>query len=77
MERRTGGGTLLLCAREVGELLGIDEVTVHRWNAVGRIPAPVMQSRGCTRWSRPDLLAWIDWRCPERKAFDSLKRNRR
>ena len=72
--RQTGGGLLLLCAREVGELLGIDEVTVHRWNAADRLPAPALKKRGCTRWSRRDIELWVDVGCPGRREFEARKK---
>lgn len=41
----------------VAERYGISRITVWRWVATGRLPAPVKLSPGCTRWRVADLEA--------------------
>ena len=73
--RRTGGGTLLITCRELAALLGLDEETVRRWDAAGKLPAPRLRRRGCTRWSRAEVDAWIEAGCPVRRDWEAMGRS--
>jgi predicted DNA-binding transcriptional regulator AlpA len=56
----------LLDARGVAALLAVSERTVWGLHSSGRLgPTPVSLGRA-RRWSRAELLAWIEAGCPER-----------
>jgi len=57
---------LLLSARESAALCGVSPATWWRWQAAGRLPAPVRPSPGTVRWIREDVVAWINDGCPPR-----------
>jgi predicted DNA-binding transcriptional regulator AlpA len=64
---------LLLSAKQAAALCGISPATWARWNAAGRIPAPIRLSPGCVRWRRAELVAWCDAGCPDRHSWEAMK----
>ena len=54
---------LLLTADDVSRLLAVSRLTIFRWRAAGRLPAPVRVGR-VVRWRRSEIIAWIDAGCP-------------
>jgi predicted DNA-binding transcriptional regulator AlpA len=65
---------LLLDARQAAALCGVGRATWYRMVSAGRCPAPVRLSRGCVRWSRETLIAWIRMGCPARKEFEARRK---
>jgi len=58
----------LLTLTEAATLMGVGPRTFHRWAAEGRAPRGVKLTpgrRGARRWSRSELLRWIDAGCPD------------
>jgi len=58
----------LLTLTEAATLMGVGPRTFHRWAAIGRAPAGIKLSpgrRGARRWSKTELLRWIDAGCPD------------
>jgi excisionase family DNA binding protein len=53
----------LLDVQAVAELLGCSGRHVYRMSDAGRLPAP-RRLGSLVRWSRQELLAWIDAGCP-------------
>jgi hypothetical protein len=45
--------------------------------AARRLPAHVELSRGCHRWRREELAAWIEAGCPARREWEALRSARR
>lgn len=64
---------LLLPARQAAALCGVSTATWWRWDASGRIPAPVRLSAGCVRWRRAELAEWTAAGCPERKTWVAIQ----
>ncbi len=63
---------LLLAAGQVAEMLSLSKRTVFRLNSAGKMPKPV-RINGSIRWRRSDIQRWLDWDCPERKMFESMR----
>ena len=58
---------LLLSARDLATLLGVDRSTVWAWDASGKLgPLPVRIGTKCTRWRHKDIKEWITADCPGR-----------
>ena len=62
-------GPLLLTAEETAALLGISRSALYRMDARGDIPRPVRIGR-MTRWSRLEVIRWVERRCPPRHAWN-------
>ncbi|MGH3426909.1 MAG: helix-turn-helix domain-containing protein [Terriglobales bacterium] len=45
----------LLTRKEVAELLGVSDSTVHRWARDGKLPRHVTWPSGQRRWRRSDI----------------------
>lgn len=64
---------LLLSAEESARFAaGVSAATWWRWDAAGKIPAPIRPTRGVTRWRRSDLERWVELGCPKRREFEAL-----
>jgi excisionase family DNA binding protein len=61
---------LLMTADETAALLGVSRSVVYRWDARGDIPRPVRIGR-MKRWSRLDLIRWVERRCPPRHTWEA------
>lgn len=61
---------LLLSGAKAAELLGISRSLFYRWDAQGVIPRAVQIGRK-RRWSRLELIRWVERRCPPRHAWES------
>jgi excisionase family DNA binding protein len=58
----------LLTERQAAELLGIGARTLWRWSRSGVCPAPRklgLGPRAAVRFSRSELLQWIEAGCPK------------
>jgi len=49
----------LISAATVAQTYEVSEKTVWLWAKAGRIPAPVMRGKNCTRWRKSDILRHI------------------
>lgn len=67
-----GGATqpLLASATEAATMLGVSRSVFYRWDARGDVPRPVRIGR-LRRWSRLELLRWLERRCPPRHLWES------
>jgi len=57
----------LLTCRQASQLCGLSERTLARLSQAGAMPRPVKLGTGrnsAVRYSRRELLAWIDAGCP-------------
>ncbi len=63
-------GPLLLTATEAAALLGVSRSVFYRWDARGEVPRPIQIGR-LRRWTRLDVLRWVERRCPPRHAWES------
>jgi predicted DNA-binding transcriptional regulator AlpA len=52
---------------ELGERLGIGARTVRRYVAAGKLPRPLLDTNGVTRWEWDRVKAWLGERPPKRK----------
>jgi predicted DNA-binding transcriptional regulator AlpA len=52
--------TELLTVKNLAEIFQTSEVTVHRWNKAGMIPAPIRLGRRAIRWRAEDIEAFIE-----------------
>jgi len=58
----------LLTLEQASDLLNVGMRSLHRWSSIGKAPRPVKITpgrRGCVRWRRGELLAWIEQGCPD------------
>jgi len=62
-QAQSAGGSLLVGADVVGDLLGVSTRTVYRWAATGRLPKPVTTPGGVSMWRRRDVQLWVDEGC--------------
>ena len=66
---------LLLDAKALARLLSTSCATIWRWDAAGKLPAPLRLSAGTTRWRRGDIEQWIALGCLDRREFETLTAN--
>ena len=71
-ETVTSSERLLLSARDLGTLLGVNKSTVWSWHNSGRIPMPV-RIGGATRWRAGEIRAWVAAGCPPREKWKNLE----
>jgi len=64
--------TRLLDVRAVAERLSVSARAIWKWQASGRLPAPVRLGRS-VRWRSSDIDEWIEQGCPSRSAFEAAK----
>ena len=65
-----GAAPLLLTGNEAAALLGVSRSVFYRWDARGDVPSPVRIGK-LRRWSRLDLLRWVERRCPPRHLWEA------
>lgn len=53
------GQTLLIGADELAGLLSVSIATLYRMKSAGKLPRPIPLSRGCVRWRRATIEAWL------------------
>jgi hypothetical protein len=46
--------------------------TWRAWDAAGLIPRP-LRIAGCVLWALPELRAWRDAGCPDRRTWEALR----
>ena len=49
----------LLTVKEVGELIGLDRVTIYRLRQQGRFPRPIQLGKRTIRWRTSEIQEWI------------------
>jgi predicted DNA-binding transcriptional regulator AlpA len=59
---------LLIGREELLSLLGISRAHLSRLLRRGAVPLPIRLGRSC-RWSRADILAWVQAKCPPREKW--------
>jgi predicted DNA-binding transcriptional regulator AlpA len=65
---------LLIPAGVAGPLCGRSEASWWRDHAAGRVPAPVKLG-GRTPWRVEELRRWVESGCPDRRAWEALKKS--
>jgi len=66
-----GASPLLLSREQVAAMLSVSPSTRDAWRSSGRVPPPVIASAAdggrarIVRWSRPELVAWIEAGCAD------------
>lgn len=65
---QASGASLLIGDEVVATLCGVSARTIRRWADTGLLPPPV-RVPGVRRWRRADIEAWVEQRCPTRRAF--------
>ena len=68
------GTDRLIDAHAVADLLGISARSFRRMNDTGRAPRPIRVGPRLIRWRRDEIAAWIDAGCPDRAAWDALRK---
>ena len=63
---------LLIDARAVGAMLGVNEATVWKYDREATLPRSVEIS-GERRWRRKEIRAWVREGCPSRAAWESRR----
>ena len=61
---------LLLTADEAAAMLGVSRSVFYRWDSRGAVPSPVRIGR-MRRWSRLDLIRWVERMCPPRHQWEA------
>ena len=64
---------LLIDRRRFAELLSVGVATLDRMRAAGRIPQPLVLSRGCVRWRLDDVRRWLDAGAPNAAEWKARK----
>lgn len=72
--------SLLVCAAELARLLAVSPATIHRLRSAGKLPRPIPLSRGCVRWRRAAVEAWLAasesaGRLLDQREWDALTRS--
>ncbi len=65
---------LAIDAVQLGRLLGLSMRTIRRLDSSGRIPRPV-RIGGAVRWRASEIAAWLNEGCPDRQAWEAVKRS--
>jgi prophage regulatory protein len=63
---------LAVGANRLGEMLGVAERTIRRWNAAGKLPRPV-KIGGAIRWRLDEIEAWLAAGCPDREHWEAIQ----
>lgn len=63
----------LLTATDAAKLCRLSKRSWFRLSSAGKIPAPV-HIGGSVRWRQKDIEDYIAWDCPDRKAFEAMRR---
>lgn len=64
---------LAASARELAAMLDVSLRQVWRLNSAGKLPRSIRLG-GAVRWNRADIHAWFEAGCPDRKAWDAMKK---
>ncbi len=69
----TNNNCQLMTAKQLGVLLALSKRQVFRLNSCGKIPKP-LKIGGSFRWRLSDIELWQSMDCPDRKTFETRKR---
>jgi len=69
---KTVDAPVLLTAADVAGLLSVTVRHVRSLDASGRLPRPIRLGRA-VRWSRSELLAWLDAGAPSRDRWEAIR----
>ena len=64
---------VLLTAADIARLLAVTVRHVRALDSSGRLPRPVRLGRA-VRWSRSELVAWLDAGAPSRDRWETIRR---
>ena len=65
---------LAIQAKDLAKLLGVSVRQVWRLNSMGKLPKPI-RIGGSVRWLRSQIISWLELDCPDRQAFETLKKS--
>lgn len=65
---------LAVPAKDAAALLGISRAQFFKLHSAGKVPAPVYLGAKAPRWSVAELRAWLEAGCPDRQAWQRLRR---
>jgi len=63
---------ILVSAKTGAPMIDVSLSTFQRFDAAGKIPAPIRLTDGTVRWRVFDLQEWSRLGCPNRKEFEAL-----
>ncbi len=66
---------LLLTVDEAAALLNVGRSFIYKLHSSGRLPLPVRLGRS-VRWRRDELEHWVLAGCPERGAWETIRKRR-
>ncbi len=66
---------LMITASDLAQMLQISERQIWRMRDTGRLPSPIELGPKNLRWSRGEILEWIEAACPTRRNWESRKQN--
>jgi predicted DNA-binding transcriptional regulator AlpA len=72
----TGASRLALPAKDAADLVGVSRAQWWKLHASGKIPLPVYLGTKAPRWRVEELRAWLAAGCPDRLAWQKLRRPR-
>jgi prophage regulatory protein len=71
---QAGAEVQLIPQPEVSQIAGISKTEIYRRMSEGRFPKSVELGPRCTRWYKPEVIAWVQARLAERPASNGEKR---
>jgi prophage regulatory protein len=69
----TDPNQLALPPADAARILGVSRATFFKMHSSGKLPLPVYLTPRCPRWSRAELVAWLEAGAPDRQTWEKLK----
>lgn len=70
--------TVLMTTRQLAEMLATTRESISRMLAAGRLPQPSRLAGGRgLRWSRAEVMAWVEAGMPGRSEWEQMRAARR
>ncbi len=69
----TSSDQLVLTPTDAARVLGVSRATFFKMHSAGKLPLPVYLTSRCPRWSRAELVAWLEAGAPDRLTWQRLK----
>ena len=63
---------LLVDASDAAKLCGVSRSCWYGWLASGQAPGPALRKGRVTRWSRLELVRWVEAGCPPRDRWAEI-----